>query len=67
MQERFMSDKSEESCGASVVATLGLLAVGTEEDDEMPCVNHCNNRDCSVENPEKEFRALLLRHLLGRI
>ena len=47
-----MSDKLEESGGASVVATLGLLAVGTEEDDEMPYVSHCNDRDCNVEHPE---------------
>ena len=47
-----MSDKLEESDGTSVVAYLGLLAVGTEEDDEVPCVSHCNDRDCNVEHPE---------------
>ena len=52
MQERFMSDKLEESGGASVVACLVLLAVGNEEDDEMPYVSHYNDRDCNVEYPE---------------
>jgi len=62
-----MSDKMEESGGASVVAYLVLLTVGTEEDDEIPYVTHCNDRDCNVEHPEREFRTLLLRRLLGHI
>ena len=47
-----MSDKLKESVVASVVAYLGLLAVGTEEYDEMPYVSHCNDRDFNVEHPE---------------
>jgi hypothetical protein len=52
MQKRFVSGKLEESGGASVVASLGLLLVGTEEDDEIPYVSRCNDRDCKVEHPE---------------
>jgi len=47
-----MSDKLEESGSASVVAYLVLLAVGTEEDDKIPYVSHCNDRDGNVEHPE---------------
>jgi hypothetical protein len=34
------------------VACLGLLAVGTEGDDEMPYVIHCNDLDCNMGHPE---------------
>ena len=52
MQERFMSDKFEESGSASVVAYLVLLAVWAEEDDEMPYVSHCNDQGFNVEHPK---------------
>ena len=51
MKERFMSDKLEDTGGATVVAYPGLLAVGTEEDDEIPYVSQCNDRDCNAEHP----------------